>query len=246
MNKLVVGLIAIISIPLILVFFILSVVVYALGSDTKLNSSCSESMFPSDMSGLADNPYAAHIQHKEEGHMEGEGEAAHYVVDKPAWTEIKQCGIANGFSTGGVDGPLDGDLSNWINWALDPSHWNSKTDGGNPGVDVDGAYGAQCADISKSWVHDRLHMGSYPLLTAQDNNSNPVLWGADIPPQAHQQPMGEKIKAGDVVFFVWGHTAIAINEEDEEGRFSVVEQNYPSPHKNAYSKGQVMGFFRLS
>ena len=36
-------------------------------------------------------------------------------------------------------------------WALDSNNWDSWTPAGNRGVDVDGASGAQCADLGIAW-----------------------------------------------------------------------------------------------
>lgn len=36
-------------------------------------------------------------------------------------------------------------------WVLNPANWNSRTPSGSPGIDADGAHGAQCADLGISW-----------------------------------------------------------------------------------------------
>jgi hypothetical protein len=147
-------------------------------------------------------------------------------------------------ASGGV-GVTPATLQTFANWAMDKQNWNSTTSGGNPGIDVDGVYGAQCADISKAWVQRVLGLPTPPLLTAQDEQGRAVDWGDSVPAGANKQDSNTKIKAGDVIFFKFGHTAIALNNEDDGGGFRVIEQNLPSPHENSYDKLQVSAFFRL-
>ena len=49
-------------------------------------------------------------------------------------------------------GQLAGKLKEAVASALDSSNWNALTDGGNPGIDVDGAYGAQCFDLANYYM----------------------------------------------------------------------------------------------
>lgn len=49
-------------------------------------------------------------------------------------------------------GQLAGKLKDAVASSLDSSNWNSTTDGGNPGIDVDGAYGAQCFDLANYYM----------------------------------------------------------------------------------------------
>lgn len=49
-------------------------------------------------------------------------------------------------------GQLAGKFKDAVASSLDSSNWNSTTDGGNPGIDVDGAYGAQCFDLANYYL----------------------------------------------------------------------------------------------
>ncbi|WP_310964130.1 hypothetical protein [Nocardioides terrisoli] len=55
------------------------------------------------------------------------------------------------FSNGAPGGPAAGGIGSFKAWALDSAHWNSSTDAGNRGIDSDGWYGAQCADLGIAW-----------------------------------------------------------------------------------------------
>ncbi|MDR1447953.1 MAG: hypothetical protein LBI63_03200 [Candidatus Ancillula sp.] len=197
------------------------------------------------MKGLPLPPGGKVVHHDEVGHWNPNDTDPNktWVVDKAAYDENDWCG--NGSGIGGTSGPGPAGFDEWVNWVLDKKNWNSVTDGGNSGIDVDGAYGAQCVDLSKSWVQSALHLQSPPLLTAIDENGEAVAWGSSPPNGVYQVDKQESIKSGDIIFFRFGHTAVAINNEDGSGRFRVVEQNIPSPHKNAYPKTQVLAVFRI-
>jgi hypothetical protein len=154
---------------------------------------------------------------------------------------ISECESA----TGGIAGITSQSLTDWIVWVEDAKHWNSLTDGLNLGIDIDGAYGAQCVDISKSWLQVALKLKSPPLLTAVDSSGKAVAWGSTPPNGVNKQPMEANIKAGDIIFFTFGHTAVAINDEDDNGNFTVIEQNKPSPRQTVYNKAKVLAFYEV-
>lgn len=51
-------------------------------------------------------------------------------------------------------GQLGGKAQQAVAEALNQSHWNSTTDGGNPGIDMDGAFGAQCFDLANFYMRN--------------------------------------------------------------------------------------------
>jgi hypothetical protein len=151
--------------------------------------------------------------------------------------ESSQAGTGDG-STGGV-GVAGESLQQWEKTVLDSKNWNSLTDASNPGIDIDGAYGAQCVDISQSWAKNNGWPGgglnAYPASARSFSNPSPFSSVGSDP----------KVQAGDILFFSIGHTAVAMNNEDNSGNFKVVEQNYPSPHENTYNHIQVVEIYRL-
>lgn len=141
-------------------------------------------------------------------------------------------------------------LSGWLAWAANQENWKSTTDGGKPGIDVDGAYGAQCADLSKSWAQWALGLKTPPLLTAVDGfMGSPVSGGANFPPPGiEQRNMGENdetIQAGDIVFFKFGHTAVVTAAQDPSGLFRVFEQNPGSPAEREYPIETVLSVWKV-
>lgn len=56
--------------------------------------------------------------------------------------------------TGGniTTGQLGGKAQSAVEAGLNSANWNSVTDGGLPGIDVDGAYGAQCFDLANFYL----------------------------------------------------------------------------------------------
>lgn len=43
------------------------------------------------------------------------------------------------------------EIESFRSWALNSANWNSSTPSGEPGIDADATYGAQCADLGIAW-----------------------------------------------------------------------------------------------
>jgi hypothetical protein len=135
-------------------------------------------------------------------------------------------------------------------WAMDRSNWTNNPGGAQGGIDADGVYGEQCADIAKAY-YQRL-FGSSVLITAWANDMpinsyNPRAWFSGSIPSGLQDVSNggnvTQVKAGDIVFF-GGHVAVATSDSDAHGNFRVIEQNPMSPTESDYNVSRAIGCFR--
>jgi len=118
-------------------------------------------------------------------------------------------------------------LAAWQAWALNPANWKAKTDGGLPGIDQDGAYGAQCADLGRSWA------AYISKLVGFDGNdtytSSKTGWTKTGTNLSLAQP-------GDVITHFLGikHVVVVV-AGPVNGMITVIEQNPSSPHISKYA-----------
>jgi hypothetical protein len=164
-----------------------------------------------------------------------EGDKSYQVISADGKTYYLICGAGvsgggNNGGSGGINVPGPKGLQDWIAWARDPSNWNAPTGEGNGiyfGIDEDGWYGAQCSDLSASWIMAALGLNYYTRVDASCNNGY-CNGGEGFPPSGVFRAT-LPVKAGDIIFFV-GHTAVATTDEGDDGSFTILEQNPSSPH----------------
>jgi hypothetical protein len=113
-------------------------------------------------------------------------------------------------------------VDDFKNWALSSTNWNSTTPYGNPGIDYDGAYGAQCADIGiawSQWIGRRVSFDGWDAENAYKPGWRVVGFS-----------LGQA-QAGDVVTRVGGKRhVIVIIGSPANGTVQDIEQNPNSPH----------------
>jgi|GEM_PF-3447494 len=128
-----------------------------------------------------------------------------------------------------------------------PPEWHqAKTDTGNPGIDVDGAFGAQCADISKAWFAKLYGLdpkSADARLSAWNDAGTAPMTNFPRKDWMTHVDGGQGYLAGDIAF-TKGHTFVIISDQDGEGNFWVVEQNPNSPKKSLYNASQITDAFR--
>lgn len=123
-------------------------------------------------------------------------------------------------------------------WALNPANWNSRTPYGNRGIDSDGWYGAQCADLGiawSKWVGRRVGFDGYDTASASKPGWHVVGYGFGA------------ARAGDVVTRVngWRHVVV-VTGNPAGGRVEVIQQNPASPAVTSYSIGAGGVVWRLN
>lgn len=94
------------------------------------------------------------------------------------------------------------------------------------GLDFDGVFGNQCVDVVKAWVAFLGITQRWVAGTAKDIFLHPalvLLRNFDLIP--HDQPVkvGDITNWGEALFAEYGHTAVAVADENEEG-IRVIEQ----------------------
>jgi hypothetical protein len=112
---------------------------------------------PSTTSGVASttaSAYSGHIwRYNDFGFSLGQRTQKQGQQNTSVNTQIQDSGNSspNG-STAINTGQIKGKASQSVSKALNPSNWNSLTDGGVGGIDVDGAFGAQCFDLANYYM----------------------------------------------------------------------------------------------
>lgn len=107
----------------------------------------------------------------------GKGTNKHSSTNSSVNNDINNSGNSspNGNNSNpGYTGQLTGKMKDAIASALDSSNWNSTTDGGNPGIDMDGGWGAQCFDLGNYYM-EQLGVGWDRTNADQWNDYNFVL-----------------------------------------------------------------------
>jgi len=111
---------------------------------------------------------------------------------------------------------------------LNPKNWNSTTTSKGKGIDVDGAYGAQCADISKMWAQELLGLKSPPLLSAWNNAGTKPMVNFDWKGLGLKDVSGKTCAPGDIGFTITptsGHTFVILSAPNAQGKVLILEQN---------------------
>jgi surface antigen len=140
---------------------------------------------------------------------------------------------------GGAQGPWASQMNSWLSWAQNPANWNSTTPTGNPGIDQDGAYGAQCADLARSWAAS---IGKLVGFDGNDTHAN-----SNKPGWAKAGTSFSTAQTGDVITGFYpagvGHVVVVV-EGPHNGVITVLEQNPWSPRINNYSTGLTGSIWR--
>jgi len=156
-----------------------------------------------------------------------------FVADQWVWTGTSAptapvCGAA----------PAPTSIQNYKSWALNSANWNSYTPSGYRGIDSDGAYGAQCADLGiawSKWVGRRVGFDGYDTSSAYKPGWHVVGYNMSV-----AQP-------GDVVTRVngWQHVVV-VTGSPSGGRVEVIQQNPYSPAATTYGTGTSGVVWRLN
>lgn len=129
-------------------------------------------------------------------------------------------------------------ISSFKAWALNSANWNSTTDGGKPGIDSDGSFGAQCADLGiawSKWVGHRVGFDGYDTASASKSG-----WHVVSGNLGQAQP-------GDVITRVGGHQhVVVVTGSPSGGRVQVIQQNPGSPATADYSTATSGVIWRLN
>jgi len=146
-------------------------------------------------------------------------------------------------------GQLKGKASQAVSKALDSANWNSLTDGGVGGIDVDGAFGAQCFDLANYYLMnmdigwDRLSVdawGSYNFVLQYKSQFERLGW------KIVEHPTFEQLSIGAITFEndqgvglgeinSGGHTETITSIEGN--LVSFLTQNYASPNISTIDTG---------
>lgn len=132
---------------------------------------------------------------------------------------------SNGVAVWSRGGSAGGAIDDFRAWALNPANWNSTTDIGQRGIDFDGWYGAQCADIGIAWsakVGRRVGFDGWDTSSASKPGWTPI-----VGTLAQARP-------GDVVTRVGGNRHVVVVVGNPSGTVPVLQQNPASPHVANY------------
>lgn len=152
--------------------------------------------------------------------------------------------------TTGKVGQLKGKLAAAVQEALNPKNWNSHTDSFAPGIDVDGAYHAQCFDLTR-FILNKAGIDS-SFVAGRSNNQIKQGWATfeKLGWKCIKNPSFKQLGIGGITY-----EAYSFDDEDhphtemitaiEGNKISFVTQNLPSPsiHTVTYSgSGAPIGF----
>jgi len=123
-------------------------------------------------------------------------------------------------------------------WALNPQNWNSVTPSNNRGIDADGSFGAQCADLGIAWSQQA---GARVGFDGWDTSS------ASKPGWHYVSGNLSQVQPGDVVTRVGGiqHVVVVVGPPSG-GSVEVLQQNPGSPAVAGYSTGTTGVIWRLN
>ncbi|KQY60472.1 hypothetical protein ASD11_13585 [Aeromicrobium sp. Root495] len=129
-------------------------------------------------------------------------------------------------------------ITSFAAWALNAANWNSTTDAGRRGIDSDGWYGAQCADLGIAWSKQAGRpVGFDGLDTAAKRKPG---WHVVEGNLSAAQP-------GDVVTRVRGtQHVIVVTGSPSGGSVPVLQQNPGSPTAVSYSASTSGVIWRLN
>ena len=141
------------------------------------------------------------------------------------------------------------ELEDFKNWVLDRQNWTDRPGGARGGIDVDGVYGEQCADISKLWYMKMYGVDSVQLSAWNRNGTTPMVsFGAQ---NTMNNVSGGPYAAGDIGFTIKppsiGHTYVIMSNPDANGMVQILEQNWPtgnSPQTRTIPVSEITNGFR--
>jgi len=141
-----------------------------------------------------------------------------------------------------------GKVSSFKAWALNSANWNSTTriydaagnivGGGKPGIDADGAFGAQCADLGIAWSGQAGHRVGFDG------------WDSSTAGKAGWHFVSgnlSQVQPGDVVTRVGGKQhVVVVTGSPSGGSVEVIQQNPGSPAVASYSTSTSGVIWRLN
>ncbi|MDR2664763.1 MAG: hypothetical protein LBC21_00605 [Oscillospiraceae bacterium] len=135
-------------------------------------------------------------------------------------------------------------LDDFKTWVLDKNNWTDKAGGAAGGIDVDNAFGEQCADISKKWYMTMYGVSSVGLSAYDDAGKTPMVnfkaknTMADV--------SGGPYAAGDIGFKIGksGHTFVIMSNPDANGMVQILEQNPSSPRLSTMHISEITNGYR--
>lgn len=123
-------------------------------------------------------------------------------------------------------------------WALNPANWNSTTDAGRPGIDVDHEFNAQCADLGIAWSRQAGHPSGFDGDdTSTSSKSGWHYAGATF---ATAKPGDVITRAGNIT-----HVVVVL-AAPSGGRVQVLQQNPGSPAVAYYSTATAGVIWRMN
>jgi hypothetical protein len=190
--------------------------------------------------------------------MQGDGNLVVYAGSDPKWNSTTSGSNArlvmqddgnlvvyagstalwDAFSNGAPGGPSTGGVNNFKAWAFNSANWNSTTDAGNRGIDSDGSYGAQCADLGIAWSKQAGRPVGFDGLDASTKSK---------PGWHYVAGNLSAARPGDVITRVKGiqHVVVVIGSPSG-GSVQVLQQNPGSPAVATYSTATSGVIWRLN
>jgi hypothetical protein len=146
----------------------------------------------------------------------------------------------------GTNSTIDmGELEAFKNYVLDSKNWTDRSGGAKGGIDVDGAFGEQCADISKLW-YMRMYGVTGVGLSCWSNGVPGVYF--DAGKKNMQDVSGGPYAAGDIGFTIkppnTGHTYVIMSSPDANGNVQILEQNPSSPKISTIHISKITNGYR--
>ncbi|MDR1210345.1 MAG: DUF2974 domain-containing protein [Clostridiales bacterium] len=146
-------------------------------------------------------------------------------------------------SGGGADAAK---LDSFKNWCLDTNNWTDHAGGAAGGIDVDNAYGEQCADISKKWFMEMYGVNSVGLSAWNNAGTAPAVNFSEKSRMADVS--GGPYAAGDIGFAInppnSGHTFVVVSNPDKNGNVQILEQNPSSPRIRSVPMSYITNGYR--
>lgn len=141
-------------------------------------------------------------------------------------------------SNGAPGGPSTAGIGNFKGWALNSANWNSTTDKGNRGIDSDGWYGAQCADLGIAWSKQAGRPVGFDGWDA--GNKSKLGWH-------YVEGNFSAARPGDVITRVKGiQHVVVVTGSPSGGTVQVLQQNPGSPAVATYSTSTTGVIWRLN
>lgn len=140
------------------------------------------------------------------------------------------CDDVRGGNTSSKEGEINPSDNNKagkaMKWILSSSNWNSQTDGGLPGIDVDGVFGAQCVDVAMKFaemVGTKLNsVNGNSIVSSSEGRLKSDGW------KIIDNPKPSDLKIGAITQESPNHTEVVVGWDGKE-KVKYLTQNPSSP-----------------